>query len=104
MKPPDDAKHSQRCVLLSQRSLLFLPSLPRLPLHASSQLFDSLAKLGNELVALHLLESSTLDKIETSYTGPSDPEVETSTPKSPREIRSIAASSLRSGVASRREK
>jgi predicted helicase len=48
----------------------------RLPLSASRQLFGSLAKLGGELVALHLLESSTLDKLENKYTGPTNPEVE----------------------------
>jgi len=39
-------------------------------------LFRSLANLGGELVALHLLESSKLAQLPATYTGPSNPEVE----------------------------
>jgi len=49
---------------------------PRLPLTSSLELFRALAQLGGELVALHLLESPTLDKPLTTYTGPANREVE----------------------------
>jgi predicted helicase len=48
---------------------------PRLPLPGSLDLFCGLAKLGGELVALHLVESPKLDRFITSYTGPKHPEV-----------------------------
>jgi hypothetical protein len=38
-------------------------------------LFRTLAGLGGELVALHLLESPKLDKLLTTYKGPVNPEV-----------------------------
>jgi predicted helicase len=46
---------------------------PRLPLTGSVKLFRALARLGNELTLLHLLESSKLDHLITSYTGPHSP-------------------------------
>jgi Type ISP C-terminal specificity domain len=49
---------------------------PRLPLPGNLELLRSLARLGGELVALHLLESPKLDKIITTYIGPANPEVE----------------------------
>jgi len=65
------------CPSYRLRYFEFLRSdFPRLPLSAGRQLFGSLAKLGSELVALHLLESPTLDKLESMYTGPTKPEVE----------------------------
>ena len=48
---------------------------PRLPLTGSLELFRELARLGGELIALHLMESPKLDKIITTYTGPTKPEV-----------------------------
>ena len=48
---------------------------PRLPLTSSLNLFQSQAKLGGDLVALHLMESPKLNDFITSYTGPKDPEV-----------------------------
>ena len=42
---------------------------PRLPLTSSLGLFRALAKLGGELVALHLLESPKLDKPITEWRG-----------------------------------
>jgi predicted helicase len=48
---------------------------PRIPLPGSRALFHSLADLGARLVALHLLESSTLDDLTITYTGPNNPEV-----------------------------
>jgi len=48
---------------------------PRLPLTASLELFRELARLGGELVALHLMESAKLDRFITTYTGPKNPEV-----------------------------
>ncbi len=48
---------------------------PRLPLPGSLDLFRDLARLGGELVALHLMESPKLDHFITTYTGPKNPEV-----------------------------
>jgi len=48
---------------------------PRLPLTASLHLFRSLASLGRELVALHLMESLNLNSFITIYIGPDNPEV-----------------------------
>lgn len=49
---------------------------PRLPLTSSLELFRALARLGGELVALHLLESPKLDKPVTKFVGPASPVVE----------------------------
>jgi hypothetical protein len=49
---------------------------PRMPLTGSPDLFRSLAGLGDELTALHLLESPKLDKLLSTYTGSPNPEVE----------------------------
>ncbi|MBK1642974.1 hypothetical protein CKO12_14080, partial [Chromatium okenii] len=49
---------------------------PRLPLTGSLDLFRALAQLGGELVALHLLESTTLDQPITEFIGSGNPEVE----------------------------
>jgi predicted helicase len=48
---------------------------PRLPLTGNLGLFRALARLGGELVALHLLESPELDKPITEYIGGRNPEV-----------------------------
>ena len=59
------------CPSYRLRYFEFLRSdFPRLPLSAGRQLFGSLAKLGGELVALHLLESPILDKLEKYVHGP----------------------------------
>jgi predicted helicase len=49
---------------------------PRLPLTGNLELFRALARLGSELVALHLLESPKLAKPRTKFIGGRDPEVE----------------------------
>ncbi len=49
---------------------------PRLPLTGNLELFRALARLGGELVALHLLESPKLDQPITEYLGGRAPEVE----------------------------
>jgi predicted helicase len=49
---------------------------PRVPIPRTSGLFRDLARLGDELVALHLMESHKLHNFMTSYTGPKNPEVE----------------------------
>jgi predicted helicase len=49
---------------------------PRLPLPGHWAAFRVLAHLGEELVALHLLESAALEKPITSYFGGRSPEVE----------------------------
>jgi hypothetical protein len=54
---------------------------PRLPLTSSLELFRPLAKLGGELVALHLMESPKLEKYITKYAGKVDSEVAKGYPK-----------------------
>jgi predicted helicase len=49
---------------------------PRLPLTGNLELFRALARLGGELVALHLLESPKLDNPITDFIGGRSPEVE----------------------------
>ncbi len=48
---------------------------PRLPVPSSLKLFHDLARLGGELVALHLMESPKLENFINSYTGQRNPEV-----------------------------
>ncbi len=52
---------------------------PRLPLTSSLELFRTLAKLGGELVSLHLLESPAVNNFITTFTGKGD----NSVPKKP---------------------
>ena len=49
---------------------------PRLPLTSSLELFRALARLGGELVVLHLMESPILSQHVTTYIGPAHPQVE----------------------------
>jgi predicted helicase len=49
---------------------------PRLPLTGHLELFQALAQLGSELIALHLLESPKLDSPVTEFVGGRTPEVE----------------------------
>jgi SOS-response transcriptional repressor LexA len=49
---------------------------PRLPLPGNLELFRTLARLGGELVALHLLKSPKVDHAITEYFGGRAPEVE----------------------------
>jgi predicted helicase len=49
---------------------------PRLPLTKNPKLFHALARLGGKLVALHLMETPSLDQFITTYAGPKEPEVE----------------------------
>ena len=49
---------------------------PRLPLTGNLELFRALARLGSELVALHLMESPKLDHFITEFIGGRNPEVE----------------------------
>ncbi len=79
--PPEDIFHYIYAVLHSPtyrtRYAEFLKiDFPRLPLTSSFDLFRALAKLGGELVALHLMESPKLDKHITQWTGGNSPEVE----------------------------
>jgi len=78
---PEDILHYAYAVFHSptyrSRYAEFLKiDFPRLPLTGNLDMFCSLAKLGVELVALHLLESPKLDNPLTTYTGPANPEVE----------------------------
>ena len=50
-------------------------SFPRVPSTANLHLFGALARLGDELTALHLLESPELGRFITTYTGPRGTEV-----------------------------
>lgn len=51
-----------------QRYAEFLKiDFPRLPLTSDNQLFQTLAKKGEELVALHLMKSKKLNKVITKY-------------------------------------
>ncbi|WP_187435953.1 type ISP restriction/modification enzyme [Bradyrhizobium hipponense] len=54
----------------------FLKSdFPRVPLPGKVDIFLELSRLGQELVELHLLESSSLENLITTFTGPKNPEV-----------------------------
>ena len=60
-----------------KRYFEFLRSdFPRVPLASNPDLFRDLARLGGELVALHLLESPTLAKPVGDFIGGRNPEVE----------------------------
>jgi predicted helicase len=77
---PEDIFHYIYAVLHSPqyrtRYAEFLKvDFPRLPLPGDLDLFRDLARLGGDLVALHLIESPKLDEFITTYTGPRDPEV-----------------------------
>ena len=48
---------------------------PRVPLPGTLPLFGDLARLGSDLVELHLMKSSNLSDSSTSYTGPKNPTV-----------------------------
>ena len=48
---------------------------PRVPHPGNRELFQLLVEAGNEVMALHLLESPQLDKPVTTYIGPTNPEV-----------------------------
>lgn len=72
--PPEDIFHYAYAVLHSPgyrcRYAEFLKiDFPRLPLTGNLELFRSLARLGGELTALHLLESPKLQKSITRYVG-----------------------------------
>jgi len=78
---PEDIFHYTYAVLHSpgyrSRYAEFLRiDFPRLPLPGSIDLFRDLAKLGGELVALHLMETPKLDKHITKWVGGKNPEVE----------------------------
>jgi predicted helicase len=48
---------------------------PRVPIPRSPSLLTDLAFLGQQLIALHLLESPQLDVLVTTYSGPTNPKV-----------------------------
>ncbi len=78
---PEDVFHYAYAVFESpgyrKRYAEFLKSeFPRLPLPGSLDVFRSLAGLGGELAALHLLESPTLAKPMTEFIGDRNPEVD----------------------------
>jgi hypothetical protein len=80
---PDDVLHYAYAVFYSpgyrSRYAEFLKiDFPRLPLTGDLDLFRALARVGGELVALHLLQSAKLDTPLSTYFGPPIPEVEKS--------------------------
>lgn len=83
---PEDVFHYIYAILHSPtyraRYAEFLKiDFPRVPLTADPALFQALAALGRELVALHLLESPAVDQRITSYPVPGDNRVEKGYPK-----------------------
>jgi hypothetical protein len=54
---------------------LLKADFPRVPICNTVGLLHSLAKVGDELLSLHLMEASTLSKPIASFTGPPDPTV-----------------------------
>jgi len=65
------------CPSYRDRYFEFLRSdFPRLPLPENLKLFRSMARLGSELVSLHLMESPKLDRHFTRIVGSGRPEVE----------------------------
>lgn len=78
---PEDIFHYVYAVLHSlgyrSRYAEFLKiDFPRLPLTGNFELFRTLARLGGELVAVHLMESPKLDQHITWFVGSGRPEVE----------------------------
>lgn len=78
---PEDILHYAYSVLHSpdyrSRYAEFLKiDFPRLPLTRSLKLFQKLARLGGQLIALHLLESPKLDQHITEFNGGRNSEVE----------------------------
>jgi len=81
---PEDIFHYAYAVFYSpgyrSRYAEFLKiDFPRLPLTGNLELFRALARLGGELVALHLLESPTLDQPMTELIGNRNSKVEKAT-------------------------
>ncbi|MBH52575.1 MAG: hypothetical protein CL785_05455 [Chloroflexi bacterium] len=54
---------------------LLRSDFPRIPFPATNDLLGHVARLGSELVSLHLLESPKVDNFITSYGGPMKPRV-----------------------------
>ncbi len=78
---PEDIFHYAYAVLHSpgyrtRYAELLKFEFPRLPLTGSLELFRALARLGGELVALHLLESPKFEQRRTEFIGGRNPEVE----------------------------
>lgn len=78
---PEDVFHYIYAVLYSpayrdRYSELLRIEYPRVPLAGAIGLFRALARLGSDLVALHLLESPRLDESLSEYSGGRNPEVE----------------------------
>ena len=77
---PEDIFHYAYAVFRSpayrRRYAEFLKiDFPRLPLTGNLELFRALARLGDDLVALHLVESTALDDLATNYEGSRTAEV-----------------------------
>ena len=77
---PEDIFHYIYAVLHSpgyrSRYAEFLKiDFPRIPFPGSLELFRELARLGGELIGLHLMESPKLDDFITTFTGPKNSEI-----------------------------
>jgi predicted helicase len=78
---PEDVFHFAYAVFYSPRyrsryAEFLKTDFPRLPLPGNVTLFRELARLGGNLVALHLMESPTFDGLLGTYVGPQNPNVE----------------------------
>ena len=78
---PEDIFHYVYAVLCSpgyriRYAELLKTDFPRLPMTGNLELFRALARLGGELVVLHLMESPKIDKYLTKFIGSRNPEVD----------------------------
>ena len=78
---PEDIFHYIYSVLNSpgyrrRNSYLLTMDFPRVPLTEHLELFGALARLGGKLVAVHLLDSPQVSKLQITYDGPANPEIE----------------------------
>ncbi len=78
---PEDIFHYAYAVFFSpgyrsRYAELLKGDFPRLPLTGNLELFRALARLGNDLLAMHLLHSPKLDKPLSEYVGGRNPEIE----------------------------
>lgn len=77
---PEDIFHYAYAVFYSPRyrsryAEFLRGDFPHLPLTSNLNLFHDLSRFGSELVALHLMQSSKLDKHITEFVGSPNPEV-----------------------------
>ena len=66
--------HSPRFRISGENHLRL--DFPRVPLPGNARLFQELSEIGNELLALHLLDSPKLNQFVTTQAGPKNPVVD----------------------------